>query len=104
MLRQRIDVQESLALPGAIPVRLDVHAPEPRPLANELEGAGFEATREQCPIQRYRGAAPGVVCVEMSDGMIALIPVHVDDHSVERTNARHNSTIAGTRAAGPLTA
>ena len=41
------------------------------------------------PVHRYRGATSCVVGVEVGHRVIPLVPVHVDHHSVERANPRH---------------
>src|SRR5215813_9046950 len=56
--------------------------------------ARFRAAREHDSVRRHRGAAACMVGMEVCYGVIPLVPVHVDHHTVEGADPRHDTTIA----------
>src|SRR6266702_1965542 len=94
MLRQRLDGEQLLVPPGPFPVGHDLDPPEACPFPDELQSAGIEAAGEHLPVHRDRGPPPGMVGMEVGHRVIALVPVHVDDDSIERADTRHGLTIA----------
>src|SRR5215470_6095417 len=90
MLRERWDADELLIVPGPFPVRQDLLAPKCGPFQDKLKRPGFQAASQHVPVYRDRGAAACVVGMEVSHWVIALIPVHVDHHTVERADPRYD--------------
>ena len=100
MLRQRLDTEQGLITPGPFPVHQDLVLPEPGPLPNELQGSGFEAASKHFPVRRNRGSSACMVSREVGHRVITLVPVHVDHHTVERADTRHESN--NSRATGTV--
>src|SRR5215813_11236191 len=86
--------EQWLVPPGAFPVSHDLIAAEAGPFLYESERAGFQAAREHDSVRRHRGAAACMVGMEVCYGVIPLVPVHVDHHTVEGADPRHETTIA----------
>ena len=92
MLRQRLDGEQMLVLPGPFPVGHDLDPPEACPFPDELQSAGIEAAGEHLPVHRDRGPPLEMVGMEVGHRVIALVPV--DDDPVERADTRDGLTIA----------
>jgi hypothetical protein len=72
------------------------------PLSHEVQCSRLQAAREHRAVYSDRGTASCVIRMKMGHGVITFIPVHVDHHSVERTDTWHGPTIAACRSPGTL--
>src|SRR6266481_3484340 len=94
MLGQGRYLEEGLAPAGPVPVRQHLVAAKRRPLEDELQRPRFQAPGQQVSVGGNRGTSTCVVGMEMSDRVVALVPVHVDHHAVKGANPWHETTLA----------
>jgi hypothetical protein len=89
MLSQGLDAKQGLIPSGSLPIRQQFIVPESSPLPDKAQGSPVEASGQHFTVHRDRSALPGVISVEMGHRVVTLVPVHVDNYAVKRTNARH---------------
>jgi hypothetical protein len=106
MLREWRDRVHRLTSPRPLPVRLQfrlvsaAHSP-----SNQPQRTGVQATRENGSVQGDGCTASTLCGVEVWDAMFPLVPVHIDDNSVELADARHSiSVCSGARSSRRLAA
>jgi hypothetical protein len=64
------------------------------PVPYECQGPGFKAASKDGPVDGDGRPSSGVVSVEVGDWVIALVPIHVVHHTLERAYPGHGMTVA----------